>query len=396
MFTSEQFEVHLQPAQEKFVQISLMQHFFEDESGVQVRKLRKVGELQGNAVGGSINISNNSAVRRTCSIEMVVSNSNFLVAEDSYIWLDKWFRVETGIRNLKTDEIVWFDKGIFAINNPSVAYDVSTKKLSLEGLDLMSTMDGTLGGTLGNITRIPKESSIEDAIRLCVHQLGKIPNSQIYIEQNALPIPFDLEKSETDTVYSLLDEIKSLYMDWEMFFDVRGRFVYQKIKNRNVVNPNPNFSNDVVVFKFLEQHDLAVSYNLNYQFSHVKNKIVVWGRMLDSGIQIHHEMENTNPDSPFSVNKNLGIRLLTVMDDKIQTLEQATQRARFEFYKHNNMLETVSVECVPLYFLSVNQLIEFDKTDIGLKGKYLIDSISIPLGHSGNMSVSAHRVYAIE
>ena len=396
MFTTEQFEVHLQPMQEKFVKISLLQHFFEEESGIQVRRFRKVGELQGRTIGGSLNIANDSPIRRTCSLELVVLNSDFLISPDSQIWIDKWFGLEIGIRSLKTGNIVSFDKGVFAINNPSIKYDRSTKILNIEGLDLMSTMDGTLGGSLGNITKIPNNVTIEDAIRICVHQLGKIPNSHIFIEHTDLPIPFDIEKSETDTIYSLLEEIRDLYKDWEMFFDVKGRFIYRRIQNRNVAHPNPNFANDVVVYKFLEEHDLAVSYDLNYQFSHVKNKIVIWGRMLDSGIQIHYELENDNPDSPFSVNKNLGVRLLTIMEDNIQTLEQAQQRARYELYKHNNMLETVTLECVPLYFLGANQMIEFDKTDIGLRGKYLIDTISVPLGHEGTMSISAHRVYEIE
>ena len=132
----------------------------------------------------------------------------FLISEDSKIWIDKWFRIQTGIRNLKTDNIVWFNKGIFAINNPTVNYNLTSKKLSFDGNDLMSTLDVSLGIP----TKIPKEVGISNAIKMTVQQLGKISSSQIYIEQNDLEMPFDIEKDSTDTVYSLIEGTqKSLF-----------------------------------------------------------------------------------------------------------------------------------------------------------------------------------------
>lgn len=395
MITNEMLEVHLQPIQEKFIRISLLQNFFITEDGYQVRKFRKIGEIQGNAIGGSININANSSVRRTCSIDMIITGSDFLISENSKIWIDKWFKVELGIRSLKTDKIVWFNKGIYAINNPSVKYSHIEKSLHVEGLDLMCTLDGTLGGVLGHITKLPKENGIANSIKYIVWQLGKISKTQIYIEQNNLEMPYTIEKNETDTIYSLLEEIRNLYMNWEIFFDENGRFTYQKVKNRYVENLMPNYQNDVIQYMFLEEHDLATSYNINYKFDNIKNKIIVWGRLLDNGTQIKSEILNTDENSPFNVNKNLGIIPLAIKEDKIFTTEQAQQRAEYELYKYNNLNEQVNIEMLPVYFLDVNQLIEFNKPEIGLVDKYLIDTISIPLNATGRMSLSAHRIYKI-
>jgi len=392
MITNEMIELHLQPIQEKLIRISLLQNYFIDESGNLVRRFRKIGEIQGNTIGGSINIDANSPIRRTCSIDMVITDSSFLVSENSKIWLDKWFRVELGIRNLKTNKIVWFNKGIYAINNPSIKYNSITKSLHIEGLDLMCTLDGTLGGELGIITRIPVNVGIPGVLETSVWRLGKISKTQMYIEQNPSPLPYDIEKTPTDTVYSILEEIRDLYMDWEIFFDEDGRFIYQKIRNRYVVNPLPNYENDVIMFNFLEEHDLVSDYQLNYDFQNVKNKIIIWGAQLDNGIQIHHELVNDNPDSPFSINK-LGEIPKTIVEDNIFTDEQAEQRARYELWKHNNLCEKVTVLMLPVYFLDVNKLIEFNKPQINLVGKYLIDNISIPFETDGTMNLSAHRVY---
>lgn len=396
MITNEMIEVCLQPIQEKFIRISLLQNFFVNEDGNMVRRFRKVGEIQGNTMGGSIDINATSTVRRTCSIDMVITDSSFLVAEDSKIWIDKWIRVELGIRSLKTGEIVWFNKGVYAINNPSLRYNSAEKTLHIEGIDPMCTLDGTLGGELGIATKIQANAGIPGVLETSVWRLGKISKTQMYIEQNPSPLPYDIEKTPTDTVYSILEEVRDLYMDWEIFFDENARFIYQKIKNRYVANPVPGYDNDLVAFRFLEEHDLVVNYNLNYLFDNVKNKITVWGKMLDNGIQIKHELINNNPESPFSVDKNLGTIPFSIVDDKIFTNEQAEQRAKYEFYKRNNMCEQVSVEMLPVYFLDVNRLVEFDKPEIKLSGKYLIDSISIPLGHDGIMNLSAHKMYAVE
>ena len=305
MVTNEMIEVCIQPVQEKFIKISLLQNYFVTEGEHKVRKFKKVGEVQGNATGGSININATSAVRRTCNIDMIITDSSFLISESSKIWMDKWFKLELGIRSIKTGEIVWFNKGIYAINNPSVSLNLSGKTLSLSGLDLMCTLDGTLGGILGNITKLPAEISINEAIKTTVWQLGGISQSQIYIEDNDLMLPYDIEKTPTDTVYSILDEIRNLYMDMEMFFDESGRFIYQKIKNRYVENPVPSYANDIVQFRFLEEHEMVIDYSLQYLFDNVKNKIQVWGKLLDNGIQTMYELVNDDPRSPFNINTKM-------------------------------------------------------------------------------------------
>lgn len=364
------------------------------EEGRSARKFKKVGEVQGNTTGGSISIDANSAIRRTCNIDMVITDSSFLISEDSKIWMDKWFKLKIGIRSIKTGEIVWFNKGIYAIQNPSVKLSLSEKTLSLSGLDIMSTLDGTLGGTLGNITKLPADISINEAIKTTVWQLGGISQSQIYIEDNDLMLPYDIEKTPTDTVYSILDEIRNLYMDMEMFFDENGRFIYQKIKNRYVENPVPSYANDIVQFRFLEEHEMVIDYSLQYLFDNVKNKIQVWGKLLDSGIQTMYELVNDDPRSPFNISTNMGVIPFAYVDNKIFNDEQAKQRARYELYQHSNMSKQLSISLVPLYFLDVNTLVEFSKPEIDLDGKYLIDSITIPLNATDNMSLVSHEVYA--
>jgi len=392
MITNEMYQVHFQSIREIYIRLSLLQNYFVIEDGKKVRKFRKVGEIQGNAIGGDINIDANSAIRRRCSINLAITDSSFLISEDSKIWLDKLFRVEIGIKNLITDEIVWFNKGIYAINSPSVKYSATEKTLSLEGLDLMCTFDGTLGGSLEAVTiKIPANTPVFDAVKTIATSFGYISKNNLYIEQNTATIPYELEVQAGDSVYSLLEKIRDLYMDFEMFFDEGGRFIYQKIKSR-YVSTNPSI-NDIVSYSFLEENDLAVDYSIDYNFSNVRNKIIIYGKMLDNGIQVKYILENTDENSPFNINKPMGIIPFVFKDDNIFTEDQAEQRANYEYYLHNNMCEKVNIDLAPLYFLECNLMVEFNKSEINLFGKYLIDSISIPLSHDGNSSLSTHKVY---
>lgn len=396
MVTNEMIEVCLQPIQEKYIKVSLLQNFFITESGKKVRKHRKVGEVHGNVVGGSINIDANSAIRRTCSIDMTITDNSFLIGEDRKIWLDKWVGIEIGIKHLITGNIIWFDYGVYVINNPSVVYDISEKRLSFSGMDLMSTLDGSRGGQLGIVTKLTSGATTSDAIKTTVNSLGGISLNDIYIEQNNQTLPYDIEKTSTDTVYSILEEIRGLYIDWEFFFDVEGRFIYRKIKNRYATNPLPNYENDIISFNFLKEHELVVDYSHNLLFDNVKNKIKVWGKLKDNGEQVYAELANTNPQSPFNINKDFGEVLYTVVDDKIFDNNQAQIRCQYELYIHNNMNERVSAIAIPLYFLNVNHLIEFNQTEIELEGKYLIDNINFGLEPISTMSINAHKIYEVD
>ena len=60
------------------------------------------------------------------------------------------------------------------------------------------------------------------------------------------------------------------------------------------------------------------------------------------------------------------------------------------------MNEKVNIQLLPLYFLNENRLIEFNKPEINLSGKFLIDSMVIPLNIDSEMSISAHKVYEVE
>ena len=371
MITQSQYDVHFQAIRELYVKISLLN-----------KKLRKIDEIQGVALGGSIDINADSDIRRTCNLDIVVKDSSFLIGEDKKIWIDKRFKLEIGIKSFKTDEIIWFNMGIFCVDSPSLSYDANTKNLSLNGLDLMCLLNGDLGGELSNPVIINEETPISEAIKNTAETLGDV--KKLDVQDPDRTIPYRIEKDAGNTVYELLAEIRDLYKDWEMFFTETGVFTYRRIKNRD---------NDPIAIDFTEiKQDLIKSYNIDKNFQNVKNKIVVYGEMMDDGSQAHVVKENDDPDSPFSTDK-LGNIVKVVSGENIYTEDQAETRANYELWKHNNLNERIDIDCLPIYFLNANRIIKIDKPEIEIEGRYLIDNLSIPLDISGIMNISGYKIY---
>ena len=63
-------------------------------------------------------------------------------------------------------------------------------------------------------------------------------------------------------------------------------------------------------------------------------------------------------------------------------------------YNYTYCTESISIAAIPVYYLEPNTRIFVRDDNSGINGEYIIESISLPLDHSGNMSISA--VKAVE
>ena len=75
------------------------------------------------------------------------------------------------------------------------------------------------------------------------------------------------------------------------------------------------------------------------------------------------------------------------------TDELAQQRAEYELWLHTNMNNTLTLDCVPVYWLDVNLLTEYTLKRNGVKSKYLIKSINIGFAPSDRMSLTMIKFY---
>lgn len=347
-----------------------------------------VNSLEGKVTDGSISIDATSDIRRTCNITLVVENSENILTPGGQVWLDKFIKVYVGTDNPRNgNETVWNNMGLFLINNPESVYNATTNTITFEGLDLMAKLTGRRNGQLPAVTTVvPAESKVADVVKQTITQLGGFDK---YIIQDAgYEIPYDIKKDMGSTIYDLLVEIRDLYSDWEMFFDVDGVFHWQQI---------PNGINEPVVLDFNQlKQKVIISETVDVDFENVKNHIIVYGRLLDNGEQVMATSTDTIGSSPYNVD-SIGRINYIVDDEKIYNNDLAQQRADYELFLHARMNDSITLEIVPLYWLNdVNVKIAHTNKNVGIEGEYLIKTLEIPLGVGNNMTITAIKVYPKE
>ena len=368
-FTQEQYDVHFQRTRTTRVKLEWLNW-----------QEHKIGELQGNLIDGNISVDRNSAIKRTCNLTFVIDSDMFLPSPNSYIWLNKKFRLLIGIDSIITGETVYFNKGIYILNEPTLTYSKEDRIIRVEGLDKMCWYNGVLNGQLMNPTIIEINTDINTAMRTLLQDFGETKFRMDVINKTT---PYTIEKPADATVYDILRELADLYIDWsEIHFDTDGFFIFEQNRDR---------IDDPIIWNFNE-NNFVVNYRNEPDFANIKNRIQVWGHTHDNGTQVKYLIENNDPNSEFTISK-IGARNLPVIDDMLFTNEQAEVRGQWELKKHSNLNEIIDISCTPIYMLDTNRVVYFDTPEIGIEGKYLIDSINIPLNFNENLVFKAHKIY---
>lgn len=311
MWTQQDYELHLQCARELYVKVQLLDW-----------NENVIYEIQGVCLDGSINIDAESIIRRTCNITLAIEDTSLIPSQNNKIWINKKIKIYIGIKDIITNEIIWFNKGIYVLDKPSLRFSVSEKTMSLQGLDKMCILDGTINGKLQNITRVQKDIRMFDAVKEIITNVAmenkySIDGCKDIVTDEDYIIPYQIEKSETDTIADLLKEIRDLYITEEFYYNEEGRFIWQKIKDRKY---------DPVMWNFTE-NNLVIDYANEPDWENVKNDIWVWGRTLQDGTQIKYHLENKN-DNQFG-SDYIGKRNFVVKEDKLFTQQQAQILAIF-------------------------------------------------------------------
>ena len=355
--------------------------------------------IEGTITGGSVNIDGASSIRRSCSLNLLVTNedvnNNNSYINDNYWSYNNKFKLEIGIKNLidsKYPEILWFDQGIYIISNFNITTGVDNVTVTIQGKDKMCRLNGEISGNIpietiadtietiqedgtSLIEKLPlrtvifqavKEYGGERAENIIINDLddiayelweyrGKNPmyliidenkkirnisfdgNIQIklnsekislkdfgkkyqYYSFNTLNKTYNdeatnftmygtkcylakIEYGETagyhvtplvynddlilkagETVTTLLDKIKNMLGNYEYFYDLQGRFVFQR-KNTYVdeifspINGNlitPTMCTSPYSYQFLD-YKLFTTISSPPNISNTKNDFTIWG-----------------------------------------------------------------------------------------------------------------------
>ena len=197
----------------------------------------------------------------------------------------------------------------------------------------MTDLTGDRAGVLHAFSSIAKNSQRIDAVMKNVLEICGVTDYDItpicitrksfnfwdekQSEKDFL-VPYDLEFSTGFTAYDILDKLINLYPNWEMFFDLDGKFICQ----RKVTEEDNSF----VVMDDDNLRGLIISENVSIDLSKVKNIVEVWGK--DGNY--YGEARDENPESPFNVAATKPLRMVEHKDQVCDRYKETTEKAQKE------------------------------------------------------------------
>lgn len=231
-----------------------------------------IGSIEGQVISGTLTSDANSNIRNTCDIQMVVTDASFNVGIEGKIWLDRFLQIYVGVEDVHTGEMVWTNKGIYLLNQPTYQYDAETNTLSFQGVDMMALMTDMRGGQLTEAYLIPQGSNVRDVIIAILGINGF--NEYVVLEcansDGAIqPVPYDINFDAGATWWDVLESLQSILPNYQMYFDVDGVFHYE---------PVPYKANEIVRMDDDIWKPNVISESVSYDFESVKNSIKVLGR----------------------------------------------------------------------------------------------------------------------
>lgn len=300
-------------------------------------------------------------------------------------------------------DIIWFPCGLFVLSSANISRSTSGWNISITGKDKMCLLDGTAGGTLPasitfheslvqldngdveiqypTIFQIIYEAvnhwggeaieniiitDIDEEIKMLVRYMGDKPvyfsddyQSLSFEAQEDYPhmfsygqdagykytdftYPGELVLNAGDTVVTLLDKIVSTLGNYEYFYNIDGKFVFQEIKNYlNTGSPLLELSPEDYVRSYnnakflysLTDLDTTTAITRNPKYDNVKNDFYVWGkRKTSTGVEVSIRYHLAIDDKP---NIDLAMQNMWEVKDKKSNLI-----VRYDF----NTLDDYSVD----------------------------------------------------
>ena len=263
-----------------------------------------VDELEGINSIGNYNIDVDSDIRRTTSfiLELDSTYSSNHIEEKIETWIGYDFELQIGIYSIRNDEYKWYKCGTYAITATNTTYDAINNTLSTELGDWFTKLNGTVNGQIGGAPTIliPNLDENNNPVTLRQATVGILKDNGItkYIVQdvgefygmqgsssdymdyrknkpNWNQLPYDLEYNAGCMVSDILIDIRDLYPNNEMYYDVYNNFCFNMI---------PSCDNDAIALSNDFWQEILVAENsesVTYDITQIKNITEVFGKTYD-------------------------------------------------------------------------------------------------------------------
>lgn len=262
-------------------------------------------ELSGIRSIGSYSIDSASDIRRTTSFILFLDNhyKDTSIEKKLFEWIGYNFELQIGIYSIRDGNFKWYKCGYYLITEANTTYNATDNSITTSLSDWYSKLNGIRNGQIGGAPTIvipnkdtsgnkvtikqateellKSETTVKDYIIDDIGQFyGMVQNNTNYVQYrednpNWNQLPYDLEYEAGCNVGDIFDEIKNLYPNCQMYFDVYGNFCF------NII-PSCEYDKVVLDNSFIQNILIADSTEeISYGIDNIKNVTEVFGQDYD-------------------------------------------------------------------------------------------------------------------
>lgn len=348
------------------------------------------GEITEDVSGdiGEINCTNQSAIRRSMSLNLTNDTKRYLYGENKLLWLNKRIKVYLGI-SAYGRPFEFIPQGTFVLSSPSNYNGLNGTLASIELQDL-AYLYTDKHGVIKNYLELASGLKITDAIKLVAN--GGY-STRFLFDDIQDTIPYTMSYNPNTSRWQIISELAQK-AKCHVYFDVEGLLRLRKIDLAEVKNYPEVWS-----FKNRDKNEkFYVESTRRLEDSNLANCVMVLGGNANTSIFLYDiEIDETADPKwvghPYSIQRLGRIQYFHNdgnIDGVIDTQELATYRARYELMKRCGYDEILSMTIHPHYLLEPDDVIYVFDEDNAVDSRYMIETISIPLSPQ-NMTMECRR-----
>ena len=375
------------------------------------------GELTNDYVdmSGSLTVGMENGTRRTASIMLENTDGRFSVEANS-LWYGRMVKLWMGLY-LSDGTPYYLPQGVFYVTDIQETCSPASRTLMLTLIDKWCMLDGTMWGYLDGIYITPIGSNIYEAIDALLrisrftgqdvatnnepktNAIDCIPPmfSSYYVTKTYTDSTQDPPKeyNAIETPYEVREEYGSTYADVLLeYATMLGAYIYYDVDGRLTIEPTQDDISDLskpILWTFTPDEQEFMSEDSVHDFKTFYNDIMVIG-YITNGMQAKGRAQNVNPSSPTSI-PMIGIKTYPpYQDTAYYTDEQCEELANYYLKRQTIKQRSVTITSAPMYHLRENRLVQCIRPFTYVEEPLLINGMTIPIGTTGSMSITATSV----
>lgn len=351
---------------------------------------------------GQITINNEQITRRSCSLNLINVEKQYLPSSDNPIWFNRKFKLWIGI--VVKDRTYWWSQGVYFTQKATCDGNV----VSIQGVDKGGALDGTIKtGMLDTTYIIESGTTISNVIRDTL--MWNETNSP-YLKRNtratSYPIDpitpiidsrFNTYHTQNEITLNGNDYISTLFSSLadgygaDAYYNTNGRFIFQQMADDNRIDGYRFMARQ---WNFEADGEFYADSNVEYNFDSY-NVVTVYTNESDL-VNVSYTAANNNPLSPLRLD-SAGVRRMSDVEIPYVNVSQDEMEQRCKAYADYLLMKeamrgmSISFSSPIIPHLDVNRTIGITDKRFDLDDEtFVVNSITIPLSAEA-MQINATR-----